>query len=239
MRVRRHLDPEALSIAGADELAALIHESVKARGACRIALAGGSTPRRTYERLATLALPWDRLDVWWGDERTVPPENIDSNYRMVRTALFDVLGPNTIERIHRISGELEPMAAAEAYERELVGVLGLPPILDIVLLGLGVDGHTASLFPHSPALTETARWVAANPVAQLEATRITLTARTFRAARHVRFLVAGADKAGALAAVLEGPRDPERFPAQLVADAETDVVWLVDDAAAAQLGTAP
>ncbi|MBA3818849.1 MAG: 6-phosphogluconolactonase [Deltaproteobacteria bacterium] len=239
MSVRRFTDLEALSSGAADDLAALIHEAVEARGACRIALAGGSTPRRLYEQLAKLQLPWDRLDLWWGDERTVPAENVDSNYRMVRVALFDVLGTNTIERVHRIAGEHDPVEAAAAYERELVGVLGVPPVLDVVLLGLGVDGHTASLFPGSPALAETSRWVVATEVSQLQTTRITLTAPALRAARHIRFLVAGADKAAALAAVLEGPRDPDRYPAQLVADAPTDVTWLVDDAAAAELRSTP
>jgi 6-phosphogluconolactonase len=239
MSVKRFTGLDALIKAAADDLVGLVNEAVAARGACRIALSGGSTPRPLYERLATMQLPWDRLELWWGDERTVPPENVESNYRMVRVALLDALGPNTIERVHRIQGEIDPTLAAEAYERELVGVLGIPPVLDIVLLGLGPDGHTASLFPGSPALTETARWVAANPVAKLDTTRITLTVPTLRAARHLRFLAAGADKAAALAAVLEGPRDPDRYPAQLVANAASDVVWFVDDAATAQLRRSP
>jgi 6-phosphogluconolactonase len=235
--IQRFTDLEALSLAAANELAALIHETFAARDACHIALSGGSTPRRLYERLAKLALPWDRLELWWGDERTVPPDDVYSNYRMVRVALLDIVGTDRIARIHRIAGELDPSTAAEAYERELVASLGVPPVLDIVLLGLGADGHTASLFPHSPALTDVARWVAANPVPQLHETRITLTAPTLRAARHVRFVVAGRDKAAAVAAVLEGPRDPDRLPAQLVADADSDVAWFVDDAAAAELRT--
>ncbi len=238
MRVNRVLDLEAVTRAAADDVAAIIRAAVQARGTCRLALAGGSTPRGLYQTLATMPLPWDRLELWWGDERAVPPEDLASNYRMARVALLDVIGTNTIARVHRIAGERDPVAAAAAYERELVGGLGVPPVLDLVLLGLGPDGHTASLFPGTSALTEAARWVVANPVPQLATTRITMTAPALRAARHIRFLVAGADKAAALAAVLEGARDPGRWPAQLVADAPSDVAWLVDAAAAAQLGSA-
>jgi 6-phosphogluconolactonase len=232
MNVKSFTDVEAMSAAAADEIAALVHEAVSARGACRIAVAGGKTPIPVYARLATMPLPWDRLDVWFGDERCVPPENLDSNYHMMKVALLDVIGTNTIERVHRIRAEGDPAEAAAAYERELIGVLGTPPVLDIVLLGLGTDGHTASLFPHSPALGET-RWVAANPYR--DSMRITLTPPTLRGARHIRFLVAGADKANIVETVIDGPRDPARYPAQLMAHAETDVVWFTDLAAASQL----
>ncbi|MEJ7598697.1 MAG: 6-phosphogluconolactonase [Kofleriaceae bacterium] len=231
--MRRFPDLATLVDAAAAELAILVDEAVQARGACQIALSGGSTPRPLYQQLATMALPWDRVELWWGDERTVPANHVDSNYRMAREALLDAIGA----RVHRIAGEREPVAAAADYERDLVDRLGTPPVLDIALLGLGSDGHTASLFPDSPAVRETARWVAANPVAQLATTRITMTAQTLCAARHVRFLVAGVDKAPAVAAVLEGPRDPDRYPAQLIAGA-ADVVWFIEDAAAGQLAGA-
>lgn len=232
MSVKSFTDLDAMSVAAADEIAALVHTAVSARGACRIAVAGGKTPLPIYARLATMPLPWDRLDVWFGDERCVPPENLDSNYHMLKVALLDVIGTNTIERVHRIRAEGDPIEAAAAYERELLGVLGDPPVLDIVLLGLGTDGHTASLFPGSPALTET-RWVAANPYR--DSMRITLTPPALRAARHIRFLVSGADKAAILSTVLHGPRDPDRYPAQLIAHAETDVAWFTDLAAVSQL----
>lgn len=219
-------------IAGAaDAIALLIHEAVAARGVAQIALAGGSTPIPLYHRLAMMALPWEHVELWFGDERAVPPDHPMSNYLMVRTALFDEMA---LARVHRIQGEIDPVAAAAAYERELVGKLGSPPQLDLVLLGLGPDGHTASLFPRTPALAETEHWVVANPTATGEP-RITLTAKTIGAARHVRFFVLGASKAGVLAEVLEGPRDPDRLPAQLIAAAETDVGWFIDEAAAAQL----
>jgi len=141
-------------------------------------------------------------------------------------------------RVHRIHGEDAPETAANDYEKELVGSLGAPPIFDLALQGMGPDGHTASLFPHSPALLEKQRWVVANPVdsplTKGKTTRITLTAPAINAARHIRFLVGGADKADSLAAVLQGPRDTTRYPSQLIAGADT--VWLVDDAAASKLG---
>ena len=228
--------PNAQLISGAaDAIAVLIHEAVAARGVAQIALAGGATPIPLYHRLAMMALPWEHVELWFGDERAVPPDHPMSNYLMVRTALFDEM---TDARVHRIQGEMDPVAAATAYERELVGKLGVPPQLDLVLLGLGPDGHTASLFPHTPALAETERWVVANSTSTGEP-RITLTAKAICAARHVRFFVLGESKAAVLAEVLEGPRDPHRLPSQLIAAAETDVGWFVDEAAAAQLRRTP
>lgn len=240
--IRRFADLDALSHAAADEVVALARTAIAERGTCSLALSGGSTPRRLFQLLAARgagALPWDRVELWWGDERTVPPDHPDSNYRMAREALIQPLGLPA-SHVHRIAGELADRdAAALAYERALVAALGAPPIFDLVLLGMGPDGHTASLFPDSPALDETARWVVANPVTSPlvhgTATRITLTAPAINAARHVRFLIAGADKAPALVQVLEGPRDPKRYPSQLIAPAGGDVVWFVDAAASASL----
>lgn len=233
--LRRFPDLDALSHAAAGELVALARDSIAARGAGHIALSGGSTPRRLFQIVRELRMPWPQIELWFGDERTVPPEHADSNFRLANETLIAPLG---LSRVHRIHGEDDPAAAAAAYERELVAALGTPPVLDIALQGMGPDGHTASLFPGSPALDDTTRWVVANrvdsPLANGPTTRITLTARAINAARHVRFLVAGADKASALAGVLDGERDPHRYPAQLVGG--TDVVWYVDDAAAARLG---
>jgi len=243
-QVRRFADLDALSGAAADDLIRIAHAAIAARGSCHIALSGGSTPRRLFGLLVqrgAAALPWDHVELWWGDERTVPPDHADSNYRMTREALLEPLGI-AASHVHRIAAETDPAAAAAAYERELVAALGAPPVFDLVLLGMGPDGHTASLFPDSPALDETARWVVANPVTSPlvhgHTTRITLTAPAINAARHVRFLVAGADKAASLAAVLDGPPDPRRYPSQLVATRGADVAWLVDTAAAASLGGA-
>lgn len=237
--IRRFADLDALSHAAADELATIARAAIAERGRCHIALSGGSTPKHLFGLLVQAgraALPWDQVELWWGDERAVPPDHADSNYGMTRAALLDPLGLDPAH-VHRMAGEADPAAAARAYEDELVAALGAPPIFDLVLLGMGPDGHTASLFPGSPALDETRRWVVANPVTSPlvhgSATRITLTAPAINAARHVRFLVAGADKAASLAQVIEGARDPKRFPSQLIAP--TDLAWLVDPAAAAQL----
>jgi len=246
--VRRFADLDALSRAAADDLAAIAAAAVAARGACHIALSGGSTPRRLFQILVERgagALPWTQLVLWWGDERTVPPDHADSNYRMAREALIDPAARFGLaaSQVHRMAGERPDHAAAAAdYERAMVAALGSPPRLDYALQGMGPDGHTASLFPGSPALADTTHWVVANPVdspvAHGKTTRITLTAPAINAARHVRFLVAGTEKAAALAAVLAGPRDPARTPSQLIAPSDGDLVWFVDNAAAAQLGAA-
>jgi 6-phosphogluconolactonase len=232
--IKRFADAGALAHAAADELLELAHACIAERGVCHIALSGGSTPRRLFETLRTLPMPWPSIELWFGDERTVPPDHADSNFRMANETLIAPLG---LTRVHRMRGEALPAAAAAAYETELIASVGTPPVLDIALQGMGPDGHTASLFPGSPALADTTHWVVANPVDSPltggVTTRITLTARAINVARHVRFLVTGAEKAATLAAVLEGPRDPERFPAQLIEGA--DVVWYVDAAAAAQL----
>jgi 6-phosphogluconolactonase len=246
--VRRFADLDALSRAAADELGALAVAAVAARRSCAIALSGGSTPRRLFELLAARgrdALPWRHIELWWVDERAVPPDHPEANYRLAREALIDPLGPLALDpaRVHRIAGELaDPQAAARLYEQALVGALGAPPVLDIVLLGMGPDGHTASLFPESAGLDEDRRWVIAHrvssPLVHGTATRITLTAPAINAARHLRVLVAGADKAAALAQVLDGPHDPRRYPAQLITGRGGNVAWLVDEAAAAALGAA-
>jgi 6-phosphogluconolactonase len=240
--VRCYPDPAALARAAADEIAALAAAAIAARGEFHLALSGGATPRRWLGELASRpgAVAWGRVHLWWGDERCVPPDHPDSSYRLAREALLDPLGAAAppAAQVHRIHGELEPGGAARAYEDELVAALGAPPALDCALQGLGLDGHTASLFPGSPAAAEARRWVMANPVRSPlvpggAAVRITLTAPALSAARAVRFVVHGADKAGAVAAIVAGPRDPARYPAQRVASA--DQVWLVDRAAAAQL----
>ena len=246
MMLRKLPDLEAVSRAGVDELVRIARAAVDDRGACHVALSGGSTPKRMFQLLSAMgrdALPWDRIDLWWGDERTVAPSDSESNYRMTREHLIDALRLDPV-RIHRIDGELrDHAAAARAYEAALIAALGEPPILDLVLLGMGPDGHTASLFPYSAAISDTSHWVVANPVdspvAKGKTTRITLTAPAINAARSVRFLVTGADKAATLAAVLHGPRDPQKYPAQLITPVSGDLVWLVDTAAASLLGGEP
>lgn len=207
-----------------------------------LALAGGSTPRGLYERLATpevaSQLPWDCMHVFWGDERHVPPDHPESNYRMAYEALLSKV-PVPSHQIHRIRGELpNPAEAAARYERELRDAFAVSsdvPRFDLILLGMGEDGHTASLFPGSQVIHETTKLVAAPWVERLHAYRITLTPVVLNAARHVWFLVCGEAKARALEAVLEGPYDPETYPAQLVRPRDGHVMWFVDASAAARL----
>lgn len=235
--IRRFADLDALNHAAVEDLAAIAQEAVGARGACHVALSGGSTPKRLFQLLASLgreALPWDQIVLWWGDERAVGPEHVDSNYRMARETLIE---PLALTRVHRIEAERPAAEAAAAYEAALVATLGEPPALDLVWLGMGADGHTASLFPGSPALDEGHRFVVANrvdsPLTKGPAMRITLTAPAINAARHVRFLVAGADKAVTLAAVITGPRRATTYPSQLISS--QDLVWFIDESAAARL----
>ena len=234
MSIKRFVNLDMLSRAAADQLAMLANAS---RGTVHVALSGGSTPKRLFQVLAERGrkfLPWERVELWWGDERCVPPDHPDSNYGMTRATLIDPLGLDPA-KIHRIEGERDPDLAAQDYEHALVAALGSPPVFDLVLLGMGPDGHTASLFPGSPGLTEAQRFVIANhvdsPLTKGPATRITVTFPVLNAAKHVRFLVAGADKAETLAAVFEGPKGV--LPSQLVSS--PDLAWFVDDAAAGKL----
>jgi len=240
MSVIRLTDLESVSREGAETFSRLAREAVGSRGVFHVALSGGSTPKRMFQLLVDQgkhALPWAHVHLWWGDERTVPPDHADSNYRMTRESLIEPLGL-AAANVHRIAGE-EPDhdAAALAYETALTQALGNPPVFDLAIQGMGPDGHTASLFPQSPACSDVAHVVVANPVdspvAKGKTVRITLTARAINAARTVIFLVAGADKADALAQVLEGPRDPLRYPSQLING--PNVTWFVDAAAAAKL----
>ena len=213
-----------------------------ARGRGTIALSGGSTPRRLYARLAAEPwrgrVAWERLEFFFGDERHVPPDDPQSNYRMAREELFDRV-PVPAANVHRIRAEdPDPARAARGYEEEIRRVFALSPEavprFDVALLGLGPDGHTASLFPHTTALAETRRLVVANRVDKLDTWRITLTAPVFDAAALVLFLVAGADKAEALRAVLDGPPAPDSFPAQRIRPTGGRLLWLVDRAAASK-----
>lgn len=206
------------------------------RGAFRIALAGGSTPRALYALLAQSQAEFARWHVYFGDERAVPPEHPDSNYRMAREAWLGV-GQVPEAQVHRMLGELGAGSAAAHYERELMSSFGSRevPRFDLVLLGMGADGHTASLFPGTTALTETRLFVASTWVEKLSANRVTLTLRTLNAARHALFLVAGADKAPALREVLHARATGQRLPAALVRPWEGELTWLVDSAAASEL----
>ncbi len=244
--IRQLADAEQLSRAAAVECAHLARHAIQARGRITMVLSGGSTPRRLYELLAAPPyrgqIDWTRVEFFWGDERAVPPDHKDSNFRMVKEALLQTLSiPAT--HIHRMPAERADRAAAAAdYQTEIAHVFevpadGAPPAFDLVLLGLGPDGHTASLFPHTVALKEVVRWVVPNHVPQLGTDRLTLTPVILNRAACIIFLAAGAEKAAALADVLEGPADTERLPAQLSRPETGRLVWLIDRAAAARLKT--
>lgn len=237
MNVETYENPEELARAAARAFVEDAGKAIAERGRFAVALAGGSTPKATYEILArdhAGDVDWPHVHTFFGDERTVPPDHEDSNYRMARATLLDHV---PVGSVHRVRGELPPEEAAESYERELAEFFGdAPPTFDLVMLGIGGDGHTASLFPETSALDVTDRTVVANPVPRLQTTRITLTVPVVNATRRALFLVAGEDKAEALEEILHGRADPHDYPARLVRPAGT-LTWMVDREAASLLGS--
>jgi 6-phosphogluconolactonase len=227
--------------AAAHEFARRAKRAVQAQGRFAVALSGGKTPRGLYAHLAgdqklRGQVPWEKVHFFWGDERHVPPDHADSNYRMAYETLLSKV-PVLSANIHRIPAEYpaaEPVA--RQYERTLRAFFRLSagplPRFDLVLLGLGTDGHTASLFPGTPALYEQHRLVVVNWVNRLGANRITLTAPVFNNASAVIFLVSGADKAPPLRALVAGRQEADALPAQLIRPIAGELVWLVDRAAA-------
>jgi 6-phosphogluconolactonase len=239
-------DANALAQHGAAEFVRRCLSAVGERGRFAVALAGGSTPRGLYSLLARRGalvppgpLPWPRVHLFWGDERHVPPDHADSNYRLAREAWL-AQAPVPPENVHRIRGELpEAESAAQAYEQELRFAFGLEPgelpRFDLVLLGLGADGHVASLFPGHPALAESRRLAVAPYVEPLAAHRITLTFPVFNRAAAVVFLVAGAEKAPALRRALAPQGSVAETPARGIHPENGDLLWMVDEAAASGL----
>ncbi len=211
-----------------------------------IALSGGSTPRGLFTQLVTdpyrSRVHWSSIRIFWGDERPVPPEHPESNYRMAKETLLDHV-PHAPDQVFRIQGELPPEEAAEGYEKVLQRTFSLRqgevPCFDMILLGMGADGHTASLFPGTSVLDERRQWVTAPWVQQFQTHRITLTPPVFNGAKQIMFVVSGLDKADAAQAVLEGPLDPHRYPAQLVCPTHGNVIWFMDAEAASRLEETP
>ena len=232
MKVDAYPDAESLARAAAAHFVEQAGAAIAGRGRFTVALSGGATPRAMHRLLASEAfagrVDWARVHVFWGDERCVPPHHPDSNYRMARETLLDHV-PIPAANIHRMRGEIDPTEAAAAYEVELRAVFGAgtTPRLDLILLGMGDDGHTASLFPGAAAVREGERWVVAHYVEKLGAWRLTLTPVVINASAQVTFVVAGAEKAGVLRAVLEGPHQPDVLPAQVVRPAEGRLRWMV------------
>ena len=227
-------DLGALATEAAGRIVAVATRAVEDRGTFSIALSGGNTPRPVDELLARepyrSQIDWGRIQVFFGDERCVPPDSEQSNYRMAREALLSKV-PIPQENIHRIRGEIDPHEAAIQYGQLLKDRFA-DCGLDLVLLGMGPDGHTASLFPGTQALHEATHRCVANYVEKLKSWRVTMTAPFINRARAVLFLVSGADKAQALAQVLQGPRDADRLPAQLIRPTGGALTWLLDAAAA-------
>ena len=234
---------EELAKAAAERFIRLANDAVELKGVFSVALAGGSTPLTVYQLLASEPyseqVDWSRVHIFWGDERCVPPDHNDSNYGKARLALLDAV-PLPPGNIHRIPAELEPERAAEAYEEVLLAYFSSQqnerdlnnPCFDLVLLGMGDDGHTASLFPGADAVNEKRRWVKALYVDKLAAWRVTLTPAILNQARQIIFIVSGAVKSYTLQRVIYGSFQPERYPAQSIRPENGHLSWLVDEAAA-------
>ncbi len=232
-------NPQALARTAAAGFLRCAVAAVQRNGKFSVALSGGSTPKALYSLLATdplkRDLPWDNTHVFWGDERPVPPDHADSNFRMAHEALLSKV-PVPAANVHRIKGELAAEQAATDYERTLIDCFELQdgelPRFDLALLGLGPEGHTASLFPGTLALHEKKRLAVANWVGKFDSERITLTAPVLNNAACVIFLVSGNEKAVVLKSVLEGRHEPEQLPAQLIRPHDGELIWIVDAAAA-------
>ena len=242
VEIRVLTTPQELFEIAAEEVVRAAQEAVEQRGRFTIALSGGSTPQSLFNLLATNArtvLPWDRTFFFWGDERHVPPTHSDSNYRMAEEAMLSKI-PVAAGNVFRIPAENpDAAAAAEAYEQTLRKFFqlepGQVPVFDLILLGMGPDGHTASLFPGTAGLHEKSRLVIANWVDKLKASRLTLTLPVLNAARCVAFLVSGTDKAAVLRTVLEEDAPAEQYPSKLVRPVNGKLIWLLDRAAASEL----
>jgi 6-phosphogluconolactonase len=245
VELRRLTTPQDLFQAAAEEVIRDATAAVAQRGRFTIALSGGSTPKNLYTLIAANAsasLPWDRMFFFWGDERHVPPDSPDSNYRMAKESFLSkvAIPPGNIFPVPAENPDAS--AAAETYEQSLRKFFALAPgefpRFDLILLGMGPDGHTASLFPETAALQEKSRLVVANWVEKLNASRITFTLPVLNAARCVAFLVSGTDKAAVLHEVLEGDAPAEKYPSKLVRPDAGRLIWFVDRAAASGLSAA-
>lgn len=236
-------DAAQLALAAAERFIKIAEEAIQARGVFLVTLSGGSTPQMLYQLLASEPfserVDWSRAHLFWGDERCVPPDHPDSNYLKAKTILLDHV-PVPPANIHRIPTEKRPEIAAEEYEGTLLEFFSSQASgeeknnarFDLVLLGMGDDGHTASLFPGTPGINEQVRWVVAQYIDKLAAWRVSLTPAILNQARHVIFLVSGAGKKETLQRVVYGSYQPERYPAQVITLQGEEPLWMVDEAAA-------
>jgi 6-phosphogluconolactonase len=243
-KVKIFPDPAALSRAAAEQFIEIANNATEAHDIFSVALSGGTTPQLLYSLLGSEPFServnWSKTHIFWGDERCVPPDNPESNYLKAHQVLLNHV-PIPEENIHRILTEMPPEQAAEDYEETLLRFFSslsdeeerTQASFDLILLGMGDDGHTASLFPGTAVVYEETRWVRALYADKLAAWRVTLTPAILNRARHIIFLVAGAVKSYTLQRVLYGSYHPDRYPAQVIRADNGDLMWMVDEAAAA------
>ncbi|MBV9021708.1 MAG: 6-phosphogluconolactonase [Ktedonobacteraceae bacterium] len=242
MHIAVYPDTDILSCEAAQYIIRIAQESISTHGNFMIALSGGSTPKKLYSLLGDepyrSQMNWSLVDIFWSDERCVPADNEESNYHMAQQVLLSKI-PVTAEQIHRMpADQADGDAASLAYTLDMQRAFATDgiPSFDLIQLGMGPEGHTASLFPHQSALHEQQRLVMPVTVPKPPPARLTFTPRILNAARHVLFLVTGTEKAEALQAVLEGSYQPDEYPAQLLQSARGEVTWMLDEAAASKLG---
>lgn len=241
MHIAIYPDLDTLSQQAAQYVVRTASESIAARGRFTLALSGGTTPRKLYTLLGSepysSQIDWQQVHIFWGDERCVPPDNPDSNYYMAQEVLLSKI-PIPALQVHRMPADQPGRdAASQSYTAEMQRVFGTQgiPVFDLIQLGMGPEGHTASLFPHQASLRETQRLVMPVSVPKPPPDRLTFTPPLLNAARNILFLVTGSDKAEALQAVLEGEYQPEEYPAQIVRPPDGEVVWMLDKAVAANI----
>lgn len=231
MNIQKFRDSDELSRAATKKFIDLANQAIAERGQFLVSLSGGSTPMKLYERIANEPLDWSRVHFFWGDERCVPVEDAGNTYGQTKKFFFDKIGATNI---HRVESELEPASAAQAYAHTLSGFADAPfdfPRFDLVLLGMGDDGHTASLFPGSQVDIETPTIAVTAHYQDRPANRVSLTPKVFNQAREIWFLVTGAGKAETLRNVILGERNLELYPAQRIQPVNGNLVWMIDEAA--------
>ncbi len=241
MTIAVYADADLLSQAAAQYVVQIANEAIVTHGRFIIALSGGSTPRKLYTLLANepyrSQINWSLVEVFWGDERNVPADSPDSNYRLAWDTLLNTISIPA-HQIHRMPAEeTDREAAARSYEAEMKRAFGTDgiPAFDLIQLGMGPEGHTASLFPHQASLQETQRLVLPVTVPKPPPPRLTFTPPLINAARHIQFLITGAEKADTLKAVLEGPYQPDEYPTQIVRPQNGEVTWMLDKAVTANI----
>jgi len=238
MHIAIYPDIDTLSHNAAQHIVRIANESIATSGRFTMVLSGGTTPRKTYgllgSELYSKQINWTLVHIFWGDERSVPPESPDSNYRMAHEVFLSKIPVPTVQVHRMLANESDRDAASQEYVEEMQRVFATDdiPSFDLIQLGMGPEGHTASLFPHQEALHEERRLVMPVSVPKPPPDRLTFTPPLLNAARNILFLVTGSDKADALHAVLEGPYQPDEYPAQIVRPPNGEVVWMVDTAAA-------